>query len=424
MNETNYHSSQEQIARIMKRIYQQGLTSLSGGNISTIDTDKNFFITPTAVDKGNLSADDVVYFNASGEFFGKRTPSSEYPFHMAIYRQRPDVRAIVHTHSPALIAFSIAGKTPDPKITPITQQVCSRIGFVAYAPPGSQMLGELVAAQFTDGTQLVIMENHGAVAVGPDLQTAYQCLETLEYSARALIYAHSLGDVQSWDSNELQHLWENPPYFEKEILPETLEDTAEREMICAVVQRAYQRQLMVSTTGSASVRLNADQFLITPSNQDRCELQAQQLTRIDGEHIYGNHPPSRAYRLHQEIYQQHQDVNAILTSQAPYATAFAITNTRLNTRSIPESYMLLRNVQQTTLEDVLITPEKAAKLIGENHSTMIILNLGILVTGKTLMQAYDRLEVAEFTARSIIEAQVLGGMKPIREEEIRRLDWL
>ena len=187
MLELDHLNPRDQIVNIMDRIYRQGLTSLSGGNISIFDEKENIWITPTAVDKGNLQPDDIVRFDASGEYFGDQRPSSEYPFHWAIYKTRSDIKAIVHAHSPALIAFSIAGKVPDTSILPISMEVCGDIGYAPYASPGSQRLGELIAAKFKNGHNVVILENHGIVAGGPDLITAFQRIETLEYTARTLI---------------------------------------------------------------------------------------------------------------------------------------------------------------------------------------------------------------------------------------------
>jgi len=169
MKDFNLLPPRKQIVLIMHRMYQQGLTSLSGGNLSIFDQQDNFWITPASVDKGNLKTEDVVVFNKKGEFKGNHRPSTEYPFHWAIYKKRKDISAIVHAHSPALIAFSIAGKVPNTRISPVSFQNCGEIGFAEYASPGSQELGTSLAEVFSKGFSTVIMENHGVVTGGPDL---------------------------------------------------------------------------------------------------------------------------------------------------------------------------------------------------------------------------------------------------------------
>lgn len=418
-------SPREEIVNVMQRIYDQGLTSLSGGNLSIYDDDLNFWITPTAIDKGKLKPEDIVFFNAKGEFSGNFRPSSEYPFHWAIYKRRKDIRAIVHAHAPALIAFSIAGKVPQLQISPVFMDVCGQIGFAPYAPPGSQRLGEVIADKFAEGYDIVILENHGVVAGGPDLTTAYQRMETLEFAARTIIQAHHLGPIKLVENESLVSSWKKLLSLKPlEKIPDTAEVQEKRETLTEIIQRANKHHLMFSTSGSASIRVNLNDFLITPHGKDRMLLEPSDLVYIANTQQETQKIASRMVHLHSEIYKQHKDVNAIITAQAPYGSAFAITGTVLDTRSIPESYMLLRKVPFTSLLNVLEEPQKVAQLITKESPAIMVENLGICVTGENILKAYDRLEVSEMNARSIIEAKSLGGLKPINEEEILRLNWL
>ena len=92
----------EQIVIAMTRIYERGLTTLSGGNISVIDEAGDLWISPSGIDKGNLTPDDIMCVKKNGEIVGKHKPSSEYPFHRAIYQMRPDLKALIHAHPPRL----------------------------------------------------------------------------------------------------------------------------------------------------------------------------------------------------------------------------------------------------------------------------------------------------------------------------------
>lgn len=426
MTNLNSLPAREQIVCIMKRMYQQRLTSLSGGNISIYDQDDNFWITPTGLDKGNLTAEDIVVFNQKGEFNGTHRPSSEYPFHWGIYKKRDDIFAIVHAHSPALIAFSIAGKLPNPRITPVSYQSCGEIGFAEYASPGSQELGTAISEVFGHGFNIVILENHGVVSAAQNLIGAYERMETLEYTARTLIYAKSVGEVKFLEPGPLLDAWMNPVFHGETISLDNLEDDVlqKRELLAKIVQRAYRHHLMFSTSGSASQRINRTDFMVTPYGVDRNWLDPQDLVIVAERGREIHHLPSRLVELHRAIYRKHKQVEAIMTSQAPYVTAFAVTGTPIDTRSIPESYMLLRHIPQVSLADAMQQPEEVAAMISPKSPALLIENLGILVTGNNILNAFDRLEVAEFSARSLVEALSLGGLKPINDQEIARLNWM
>ena len=101
---------------VISRIYRRGLTTTSGGNISVIDEQGDIWVTPSGIDKGSLTIDDIVCVKADGSIVGRHKPSSEFPFHKAIYAARPDVKAIIHAHPPALVSFSIVRQIPNTKI--------------------------------------------------------------------------------------------------------------------------------------------------------------------------------------------------------------------------------------------------------------------------------------------------------------------
>ena len=138
----------EQINVIIGRIYRNGMTTTSGGNISIRDDNGDIWITPSAVDKGTLTIKDIVCMKNDGTITGVHKPSSEYPFHKAIYEARPELNAIIHAHPPALVAFSIARKIPNTNIIPQARFVCGEIGYAPYGCPGSEELGRKIASEF------------------------------------------------------------------------------------------------------------------------------------------------------------------------------------------------------------------------------------------------------------------------------------
>lgn len=196
----------DQLVHIMNRIYQGGMTTLSGGNLSIKDENGDIWITPATVDKGKLTPDDIMCVHRDGQVEGPHLPSSEYPFHRAIYTSRPDLQAIVHAHPPALVAFSIAREIPDTSIIPQAQRVCGPVGYAPYALTGSEQLGAKIAETFAAGYYVVLLENHGIVTGGDSLLEAFQRLETLDFCARTLMQAKGLGPVISLTTEQLAPL--------------------------------------------------------------------------------------------------------------------------------------------------------------------------------------------------------------------------
>ncbi|HUM67299.1 MAG TPA: class II aldolase/adducin family protein, partial [Chloroflexota bacterium] len=170
---------------------------------------------------------------------------------------------------------------PDTRIIPQANRVSGAVGYAPYALPGSEQLGANIAATFAEGYNIVILENHGMAAAGSTLLDAFQKLETLDFCARTLIRARPLGEVQVLSPTEL-NLFDSRGHLLPEFVP-TSHSSRERELrqqMVEIVHRACDRQLMISTAGVVSARLDADSFLITPTNQDRRSLTAVDIVLI------------------------------------------------------------------------------------------------------------------------------------------------
>ena len=415
-------SPREQLTAIMQRIYRTGMTTLSGGNLSILDDNDDIWITPAGIDKGKLTPNDIMRVRPDGAVEGSHRPSTELPFHRAIYRLRPDVRAIVHAHPPALVAFSIVRQVPDTRIVPQASRFCGPVGYAPYALPGSEALGERIAGAFATGSNAIILENHGMAAAGPTLLEAFQRLETLEFCARTHLRARTLGDVLTLDELALSLFDEG-----HNVLPEFMpvaHSSAERELrrqIVDIAARAYERQLMISTQGVVSARLDADSFLITPAGRDRLTLGLQDIVLVRGGRREAGKLPSRAVRLHAAIYAANPDVASIMAAQPPNVTAYAITPARFDSRTIPESFILLRDIQHLPYEMGYSRLDAVAERVSLRTPVALMANDGVLVVGNSVLAAFDRLEVAEFSARSLIDSAVLGELIPIGDEAIEGL---
>jgi len=413
----------EQLVSIIDRIYQGEMTTLSGGNLSVIDEKKRIWITPGGVDKGNLKPRDIVCVDTDGSHQGLHKPSSEYPFHRAIYQKRPDLGAIVHAHPPALIAFSIAGKIPDTRVIPNVHEVCGPIGYAPYAMTGSEKLGENIAITFSGGFNIAMLENHGVVCGGENLLEAYQRMETLDFCARSLIGARRLGEPKQLSETQLGKFYEKSAGLaEFELDFHTTNERQKRQEIIAIIQRACHRLLMGATEGVISARLDEESFVITPTKTDRHSLMAEDLVLVRGKAHEKGKNPSRSVLLHQIIFAENPEINSIITSQSPYAMAFAITSVPFESRTIPESYFMLREVPMITFDTLYDRPVKIAQTLSKRAPVLIIENDSVLTTGKSVLEAYDRLEVLEYSARSLLLVSDLGVVKPIDEQRIKEIE--
>ncbi|MFO7681318.1 MAG: class II aldolase/adducin family protein [Chloroflexota bacterium] len=413
----------DQLVAIMNRIYHNGMTTLSGGNLSIKDDNGDIWITPSGIDKGALTPKDIMCVQKDGAIIGPHRPSIEYPFHRKIYELRPDFQAIVHAHPPALVSFSIVREVPDTRIIPQANRLCGPVGYAPYALPGSEKLGENIAATFAEGYNIIILENHGMAAGGANLLDAFHRLETLDFCARTLIRARSLGAVKTLSEPAL-NLFDHRHNALPEFVP-TAHSSRERELrqqIVEIVARAYDRQLMISTEGVVSARLDDNSFLITPTGQDRRTLEISDIVLIRNGVREAGKLPSRSVRLHEAIYARRADIQCVMSAQCPNATAYTITASRFDSRTIPESFILLRDIPLIPFKTLYTQAETVAETVSLSTPVLLVENDCVLTVGTDILNAFDRLEVAEFSARSLIDTAVLGPLVPIGAEEIHDLE--
>ena len=413
----------DEIMQTMQRIYRYRMTTTSGGNLSIREPDGTIWITPARIDKGSLRREDIVSVDPSGRVEGPHRPSSELPFHRAIYEARPDIRAIVHAHPVALVAFSICREVPDTRLLHQARHVCGDIGLAVYALPGSDALARRITATFAKGYSCVVLENHGVVVGGEDLQTAFQRFETLEFTAKTILKARQLGRVRylSESQVELPHRTARPLPF----CPRQLATSQERELrhqLCAFVQRGYEQRLLISTEGSFSARLGEDAFLITPYRMDRRHLTVADLVSVRQGAAEEGKTASRASCNHRAIYQRHPGIKAIVNAYTVNATAFSVTGEKLDARTIPESYIFLREIPRIPYGIQFTAPDDLAMRVCLEQPVALLENDGVLVCGTSVLDAFDRLEVLESTAEAVINARHLGPVRPMTGKVITDLN--
>lgn len=418
------------LVRYMERIYQYGLTTTSGGNLSVLDEYGDMWITPGGTDKGSMTREDIVCVKKDGTIVGKHKPSSEYPFHQKIYQANRKLKAVLHAHSPALIAFSVVRKLPDTALFSSLYHACGKVTIAKYAMTGSDELGEIIAAEFEKGCDITILENHGLVSAGETMEKAFLKFEALEFGAQMEMNILRMNSQRTGaQTDEKQAARER--IFRENVVTTVLdaekeivfsdEEKKARQQLCRFILRSYRQKLICGALGSFSVKLGDNRFVMTPEEADRGTIQEKDLVSIDGDGREQGKIPDRYWMLHQEIYRKHPEINAVIVAQPIHAMAFAVKGKDLNTRLIPESYMVLQDVHRYGFEKYYGNPDRTAADMRETETLFLLENDAVVSVGKSLLQAFDRLEVSEYTAKAVISAMEIGTPVQIPEEQIQGL---
>jgi len=185
----------KELVKCMKILHSRGLISGIGGNASVKLNKNEVLITPSGVFKAKIHPSEIVKIDMDGNVLeGCLKPSREEELHLAIYKVRPDVNAIIHAHNPFTIGIVLAGK----KIEPINYEAWTLFKdtpILEFKIPGSKELANLVA-QNIKSKPAVILQNHGVVAVGRTLTEALYITETLEEISIMMFVAHCLGGAK------------------------------------------------------------------------------------------------------------------------------------------------------------------------------------------------------------------------------------
>ncbi len=416
-------SPAEQVAATMRRVYDRGLTTATGGNISMLDSNGDIWITPKGFDKGSLTSEDIVCVHPDGTYEGKHEPSSEIFFHRATYRARPDFRAVVHAHPVYCIAFSLTRTFPRIDLLPDTLAMCKNIRLSKYAMMGSPELGDNMYAEFSKGADVVFLENHGICVGAKDLLKGYQLFETIEYAAKLDLLARKLGSPHAVTEAQLCG-WISRPTPNLAPLSHHQADERERSLRAEMVQklrRGCEHALVSGAIGGCSARVDANSFLITPEGLDNALLEEDDLVFVQGGTAEAGKTPARETTLHAAIYSAHEEINAIFSAAPAHVAAFAASNQTFETSTVPESYYMLRSVPRRPMREFLSDPESTAALFSAKTPVVLFENSRIVTTGATLFTALDRLEVAEATAASILVAKDAGQVIFLSDAEIQAL---
>jgi L-fuculose-phosphate aldolase len=198
----------EEIVRFGRLLHQTGLVAATDGNLSVRLENGNILCTPTLMSKGLMEPDDLVIVDSGGsKLNGARGVSSEIAMHVLIYRNRPDVGAVVHAHPPTATGYAAAGLALDRALCSEIIVTLGSVPLANYETPGTPELAEVLAPLIADH-DAILMANHGVVTCGKDLLNAYMNMETVEHFAKIALVTHLLGKQQTLSDQHVDKLRE------------------------------------------------------------------------------------------------------------------------------------------------------------------------------------------------------------------------
>lgn len=204
----NAHQIKKDICDIGQRIYNKGFAAANDGNITVRISDNEVLCTPTMQSKGFLKPDDICLIDMTGkQIAGRRKRSSEALLHLEIYRQRPEIKSVVHCHPPHATAFAVAREPIPQCVLPEVEVFLGDVPITKYETPGGQAFADTIIP-FVSKCNVMILANHGTVSFGENVERAYWWTEILDAYCRILMLSRQLGHVHYLDHTKSRELLE------------------------------------------------------------------------------------------------------------------------------------------------------------------------------------------------------------------------
>jgi L-fuculose-phosphate aldolase len=182
----------DQICEAGHDLWNRGLIGANEGNISCRLDAGRLLATPAGANKGKLAPESLAVIGNDGTPLGDTRASSEIELHLRIYKDRPEVQAVIHAHPTVATGFALAGRPMPPGLLPEADIVLGRVPIVPFAIPGTAAMGDAIAPLLAQH-DVFLLASHGAVAVGASIEQAAIRMETLERVARVFLIAEMLG---------------------------------------------------------------------------------------------------------------------------------------------------------------------------------------------------------------------------------------
>lgn len=210
MQKMNEFEIKKLMCDIGRRVYNKGMVAANDGNFSVKLNDNEFLCTPTGVSKGFMTPEYICKVDAKGNVLEANPgfkPSSEVKMHMRIYEKRPDVKAVVHAHPIYATAFAINGMALEDPIMPEAVLFLGGVPLAKYGTPSTMEIPDAIE-EFLPYYDQVLLENHGALAWGADILSAYHKLESVEFYAELLFKSRMLGNPQNLNQEQVEKLYD------------------------------------------------------------------------------------------------------------------------------------------------------------------------------------------------------------------------
>jgi len=197
------------ICEIGRRAYNRGMGAANDGNISVLLDDGTLLCTPSGVSKGFMTPDMICRIDRRGQVLSENRlrPSTEVRMHLSVYDHRDDVRAVVHAHPLYATVHAICGKPLTQQIMPESTMFLGEVPVAPYGLPSTSELSDSIVP-YLEKYDALLLENHGALSYGHDLNSAYFKMEALDYYAKVVYLAASYGGAQEFNAEQIEKLLE------------------------------------------------------------------------------------------------------------------------------------------------------------------------------------------------------------------------
>ncbi|HEY6764939.1 MAG TPA: class II aldolase/adducin family protein [Candidatus Sulfotelmatobacter sp.] len=232
MNESGCRIEEElrrDLVKFSRWLSRLGFTPGTSGNLSVRLDSQRLLVTPTGVSKGLVKASDMVIVDLEGQLLaGSRRVTSEISMHLAVYKQREDISAVVHSHPPIATAFACSGRALDEILCQEAVMTVGAVPLASYATTGTAEVADSMR-HFIPEHDAILLANHGAVSYGAKLVEAFMKMETVEHLAHVALVAHQLGSALPLGQDRVQQLQSARAKYVQNVKNDTLTPSGGKE---------------------------------------------------------------------------------------------------------------------------------------------------------------------------------------------------
>lgn len=409
----------EEICYVMKRAYQRNMVSSAGGCLSVRDEEGYMWISPTSQDKGNLQPEWIAKYDTQGNQLSDYAGSMEWDNHLAIYNARPDVKAIFHTHSSAMLSIVFAREPLATKtFAGLAAKYKDKIAQIPFSIPGSEQLCSDIVKAVKNDKDILTLDSHGTyILCSSNLFDAFKVQDFIEMTARTQVIAPALGNLLPDLTEEQIKSYvvnaENEVFDVLERKQETLTECAARKQLCILAKRGYENRVIDCLGASFSLRLGEDDFIITPADGDIANLKKHDIIRVkNGKIEEGKVAPERT-AFHRAVYLKNSEVGSVLVGAPAYAAAYCITDAKFDCSIDPELTFCIKGVEKYTFG----TPyEEIAAGFHSNQLAAIVEHDFIAAAAVNGVKTLGIFECMDYATRSVVEMSI-RNRKPVQIAE-------